>query len=134
MYNGSDSNAAAHTRFTKPLEPRRTSHYPETHSIIHHLSPLTAGGAQGLGEDLAVSSRLADLQPCRTARHHLLQEFATCWEEVSDDSANNSPTGIVEHWQPSTRTMAFGSRIVPVSGLGPGSAPFMLLLKWHTID
>ena len=39
MYNGSDSNKSAHTRFAKPLETRRTSQYPETYSIIHYLSP-----------------------------------------------------------------------------------------------
>ena len=39
MYNGSDSNTSAHTRFAKPLETLRTSHYPETYSIIHYLSP-----------------------------------------------------------------------------------------------
>ena len=39
MYNGSDSNTSVHTRFVKPLETRRTSHYPEMYSIIHYLSP-----------------------------------------------------------------------------------------------
>ena len=38
MYNGSDSKTSAHTRFAKPLETRRTSHYPETYSIIHYIS------------------------------------------------------------------------------------------------
>ena len=40
MYNGSDSNTSAHTRFAKPLETRRTSHNPETYSIIHYLSHM----------------------------------------------------------------------------------------------
>ena len=39
IYNGSDSNMSAHTCFAKPLETLRASHYPETYSIIHYLSP-----------------------------------------------------------------------------------------------
>ena len=55
MYNGSDSNTSAHTRFAKPLETRRTSHYPETYSIIHYLSPTWSAKPWNLS--LTVSSR-----------------------------------------------------------------------------
>ena len=40
MYNGSDSNSSAHTRFAKPVETRRTSYYPGTHSIIQYISHM----------------------------------------------------------------------------------------------
>ena len=55
MYNGSDSNTSAHTRFAKPLETRRTSHYPETYSIIYYLSPTWSVKPWNLS--LTVSSR-----------------------------------------------------------------------------
>ena len=50
MYNGSDSNTSAHTRFAKPLETLRISHYPETYSIIHYLSPTEQSAAHAPGE------------------------------------------------------------------------------------
>ena len=55
MYNGSDSNMSVHTRFAKPLETLRTSHYPETYSIIHFLSPTWSAKPWNLS--LTVSSR-----------------------------------------------------------------------------
>ena len=54
-YNGSDSNTSAHTRFAKHLETRRISHYPETYSIIHHLSRTWSAKPWNLS--LTVSSR-----------------------------------------------------------------------------
>ena len=46
MYNGSDSNTSAHTRFAKPLGTRRTSHYPETDSIRKVAYPAALLAAQ----------------------------------------------------------------------------------------
>ena len=55
MYNGSDSNMSAHTRFAKSLETLRTIHYPETYRIIHYLSPTWSAKPWNLS--LTISSR-----------------------------------------------------------------------------
>ena len=66
MYNGSDRNTSAHTRFAKPLETRRTSHYPETNSIIHYISPTW-------------SAKLWNLSLTVPSRGQLQVHCAQCW-------------------------------------------------------
>ena len=75
MYDGSDSNTSAHAPFAQPPETRRTSHYPETHSIIHYLSTWSAKG--GYARNLWLGA-VTEQMP---ALNHSASPMSACYVE-----------------------------------------------------